>query len=104
MDEGVERVHQLLLSPAGSPLPAGPRRKKRNEREVANSRGRWPAVILGHSENPCKRSDWLLSFFDDGEETAPRPSTRVPRTPQRPRPRRAQHNQAALPLDQHTLM
>lgn len=45
-----------------------------------------------------------MSFFDDGEETAPRPSTRVPRTPQRPRPRRAQHNQDALPLDQHTLM
>ncbi len=45
-----------------------------------------------------------MSFFDDGEETAPRPSTRVPRTPQRPRPRRAQHNQEALPLDQHTLM
>jgi hypothetical protein len=45
-----------------------------------------------------------LSFFDDGEETAPRPSTRVPRTPQRPRPRRAQHSEGSLPLDQHTLM
>jgi hypothetical protein len=45
-----------------------------------------------------------LSFFDDGEETAPRPSTRVPRTPQRPRPRRAQHGGDPHPLDQHTLM
>jgi len=45
-----------------------------------------------------------LSFFDDGEETAPRPSTRVPRTPQRPRARRAQHSTDSLPLDQHTLM
>jgi len=45
-----------------------------------------------------------LSFFDDGEETVPRPSTRVPRTPQRPQPRRAQHSGGSLPLDQHTLM
>ena len=45
-----------------------------------------------------------MSFFDDGEETAPRPSTRVPRTPQRPRARRAQHGADSLPLDQHTLM
>jgi hypothetical protein len=42
-----------------------------------------------------------LSFFDDGEETAPRPSTRAPR---RPRPRRAQHTGGSLGLDQHTLM
>jgi hypothetical protein len=45
-----------------------------------------------------------LSFFDDGEETAPRPAARTPRTPQRPRPRRAQHTDGSLPLDQHTLM
>ena len=45
-----------------------------------------------------------MSFFDDGEETVPRPSTRTPRTPQRPRPRRAQHSDGSLPLDQHTLM
>jgi hypothetical protein len=50
-----------------------------------------------------------LSFFDDGEETAPRPSTRVPRPtaaapPQRPQPRRPQHLAGTLPLDQHTVM
>jgi hypothetical protein len=45
-----------------------------------------------------------LSFFDDGEETASRPSTRVPRTPQRPQPRRAQHSEDPQSLDQHTLM
>jgi hypothetical protein len=45
-----------------------------------------------------------LSFFDDGEETASRPKARVPRTPQQPRPRRAQHSEGSLPLDQHTLM
>jgi hypothetical protein len=42
-----------------------------------------------------------LSFFDDGEETAPQPS---PRAPQRPRPRRPQQAGGSLPLDQHTLM
>jgi hypothetical protein len=45
-----------------------------------------------------------LSFFDDGEETAPRTQARVPRTPQRPRPRRAQHSEGSASLDQHTLM
>jgi hypothetical protein len=45
-----------------------------------------------------------LSFFDDGEETAPRPSTRAPRAPQRPSPRRPQRAAGSLPLDQHTLM
>jgi hypothetical protein len=45
-----------------------------------------------------------LSFFDDGEETASRPKARVPRTPAQPRPRRAQHSEGSLPLDQHTLM
>jgi hypothetical protein len=65
--------------------------------------GGWQSY-LGPSEKSLQRSDWLLSFFDDGEETAPRPSTRVPRTPQRPRPRRAQHSESSLPLDQHTLM
>ena len=46
----------------------------------------------------------LLSFFDDGEETAPRPSARAPRPPQRPSPRRPQGGGGSLPLDQHTLM
>jgi hypothetical protein len=45
-----------------------------------------------------------LSFFDDGEETASQPSTRVPRTPQRPQPRRAPHGENPHPDDQHTLM
>jgi hypothetical protein len=45
-----------------------------------------------------------LSFFDDGEETAARPSTRAPRPPQRPRPRRPERAEGSLPLDQHTLM
>lgn len=45
-----------------------------------------------------------MSFFDDGEETEPRPSTRAPREPQRPRPRRPVHSAGSLPLDQRTLM
>ena len=50
-----------------------------------------------------------MSFFDDGEETEPRPSTRAPRPttavpPQRPQPRRPQHLAGTLPLDQHTVM
>jgi hypothetical protein len=46
-----------------------------------------------------------LSFFDDGEEeTVQRPTSRVPRTPQRPSPRRPQRPSGALPIDQHTLM
>ena len=52
-----------------------------------------------------------MSFFDDGEDTAPRPSARAARPPgaaggseQRPRPRRAQHGEGPLPADQHTLM
>jgi hypothetical protein len=45
-----------------------------------------------------------LSFFDDGEETASRPQARVPRTPQRPRPRRTQHGEGSHPSDEHTLM
>jgi hypothetical protein len=55
-----------------------------------------------------------LSFFDDDEETAPRPSSRAPRrpagnrpegaaTPRRPRPRPPQHA-GASGLDHHTLM
>ena len=44
-----------------------------------------------------------MSFFDDGDETAPRPS-RAPRPPQRPKPRRPQGAAGSLPLDQHTLM
>jgi hypothetical protein len=53
-----------------------------------------------------------LSFFDDGEDTAPRPSSRAPRAqpssaargPQRPRPRRPQSGGGSLGVDQHTLM
>jgi hypothetical protein len=46
-----------------------------------------------------------LSFFDDDEEeTAQRPASRAPRTPQRPSPRRPQRAGGSLPLDQHTLM
>jgi hypothetical protein len=50
-----------------------------------------------------------LSFFDDGEETAPRPSTRAPRpggvaAPRRPQPRRPQTGGGGRGLDQHTLM
>jgi len=54
-----------------------------------------------------------LSFFDDGEETDPRPSGRAPRPPaagdrpaaaaaERPQPRRPSHG--TLALDQHTVM
>jgi hypothetical protein len=46
----------------------------------------------------------LLSFFDDGEETAQRPASRAPRSPQRPSPRRPQRAGGSLPIDQHTLM
>ncbi len=45
-----------------------------------------------------------MSFFDDGEETAQRPASRAPRSPQRPTPRRPQRAGGALPVDQHTLM
>ncbi len=53
-----------------------------------------------------------MSFFDDGEETASQPPTRVSRPqpesaaapPRRPRPRRPQRSGRSLPLDQHTLM
>src|ERR1700677_1951198 len=62
-----------------------------------------------------QRSGWLLSFFDDDEETAPRPSSRAPRqrsitdgpaarvTPRRPRPRRPQRS-GPSGVDQQTLM
>lgn len=42
-----------------------------------------------------------MSFFDDGEETAPRPAARAP---QRPRPRRPQHAGGADSHDAHTVM
>jgi hypothetical protein len=42
-----------------------------------------------------------LSFFDDGEETAPRPAARAP---QRPRPRRARHAEVPDLHDEHTVM
>jgi hypothetical protein len=56
-----------------------------------------------------------LSFFDDGEETQPRPSTRASKaragtsggsepSSGGPRPRRPQRSARSLPLDQHTLM
>lgn len=64
-------------------------------REVAGSH-------TGAPPNPCKEQ--LLSFFDDGDETAQRPASRAPRPPQRPQPRRPQQATGSLPLDQHTLM
>src|SRR6202011_4542732 len=54
---------------------------------------------LGRLWNPCKEQ--LLSFFDDGEETAPAAS---PRASTRLRPRRPEHATGSLPLDQHTVM
>ena len=45
-----------------------------------------------------------MSFFDDGEETAQRPASRAPRSPQRPTPRRPQRSGDSLPVDHHTLM
>ncbi len=56
-----------------------------------------------------------MSFFDDGEETQPRPSTRASKarggsggggepSGAGPRPRRPQRSARSLPLDQHTLM
>jgi hypothetical protein len=45
-----------------------------------------------------------LSFFDDGEETAPRPATRAARPGPSARPRRPQHLGGAPAYDQHTLM
>jgi hypothetical protein len=45
-----------------------------------------------------------LSFFDDGEETAPRPAARAPRAPQRPRPRRPRHAEEPDSHDEHTVM
>jgi hypothetical protein len=56
-----------------------------------------------------------LSFFDDGEETQPRPSARAPRPRDgaarggepagaAPRPRQPSPSARSLPLDQHTLM
>src|SRR5947207_13714963 len=57
------------------------------------------AVSLARSER--------LSFFDDGEDTEPRPSSRAPRAggavpSQRPRPRTPQ-GAAGHPADQHTV-
>jgi hypothetical protein len=59
-----------------------------------------------------------LSFFDDGEETAPRPAAKAQRprrqpapgggtgaaTPKRPRPRRPQHSGGTDSHDEHTVM
>jgi hypothetical protein len=45
-----------------------------------------------------------LSFFDDGEETAPRPAARTPRAPQNPHPRRPQHAGGADSHAEHTVM
>ena len=48
-----------------------------------------------------------MSFFEDGEDTAPQQSPRPgsgAAPPQRPRPRRPQRSGRPLPLDQHTLM
>src|SRR5258708_6634062 len=71
----------------------------------------------GHTwalSGPLQRSGRLLSFFDDGEETAPRPSTRAPRSraaadrpgsgaPRRPSPRRPGSGRPSG-YDHHTLM
>ncbi len=65
---------------------------------------------LGTSRIPARSE--LLSFFDDGEDTAAQQSTRSSRRrpgsgdapTKRPRPRRPQRSGRPLPLDQHTLM
>ncbi len=52
-----------------------------------------------------------MSFFDDGEDTAPQQAAQSARPrsasgeapPQRPRPRRPQRSSRAGPVDQHTL-
>jgi hypothetical protein len=45
-----------------------------------------------------------VSFFDDGEETEPRPAARTSRAPQRPRPRRPQHAQGAHAHAEHSVI
>ena len=71
-------------------------------------RGR--AVILGPFVKSLQRSGWLLSFFDDGEETAPRPSARrraaAARAGARAAPAAAPPPRPGGPggVDQHTLM
>jgi hypothetical protein len=52
--------------------------------------------------NPCKEQ--LLSFFDDDEDAAPRPSARAATPRTRPSPRRPQPARGARAGDQHTLM
>jgi hypothetical protein len=55
-------------------------------------------------DKSLQRSDWPLSFFDDGEETAPRPAAQVPRAPQPPQPRRPQHAAGTHGEDQHAVV
>lgn len=45
-----------------------------------------------------------MSFFDDGEETAPRPAARAARAPHSPSPRRPQHTAGAGSHDEHTVV
>lgn len=45
-----------------------------------------------------------MSFFDDGEDTAPRPATRAPRAPQRPQPRRPQGADGGGGQDHHAVI
>jgi hypothetical protein len=45
-----------------------------------------------------------VSFFDDGEDTAPRPAARTPRVPQRPAPRRPQRGQGTHAHDEHSVI
>ncbi len=107
MDEGVERVHRLLRSLSAGSLPAQRAGKRALTEKLQDHEGlAGRQSYLSLFQEPLQRSNWLLSFFDDGEETAPRPAARAPRTPQRPRPRRAQPSDGdgSLPLDQHTLM
>ena len=46
LHEGL-RVHRVLRSPRGGPLPPARGRRSSADREVAGWSGRWPAVILG---------------------------------------------------------
>src|ERR1700689_1957494 len=113
-DSTVSRVRRRRPLPL--PLRAGKvaLTEKLQDRQVGCRQSYW-----GPFQKSLQRSGWLLSFFDDGEETAPRPSSRAPRAgavgdrpatgacPRRPRPppRRPQGGGGdGGSLDQHTLM
>src|SRR5581483_7915608 len=114
LEKGVRRLHRLPRSPPRGALLRARGRNRDDEGEVAGSSGgvqqSRPAVILRPFTGPAKEPR-LLSFFDDGEDTAPRPSTRAPRSrgggssggsPKRPRPRRTGGGPSGY--DQHALM